>query len=128
MTKTIAAELASLLIARANCITAGNAEWEARHTMRILDFADNHLPSGSGWDLGTDIDLQKSTAEKLVLTGSFHHMDAHGGYDGWTDHTITVRPSFVYGVKLTISGRDRNDIKEHIYSLFEIALNAPATR
>jgi hypothetical protein len=50
-------------------------------------------------------------------------MDDGGGYDGWTEHTITVTPSF-RGFDLTISGRDRNDIKDYLHQTFDHVLSA----
>jgi hypothetical protein len=51
-------------------------------------------------------------------------MNETGFYDGWTDHTIKVRASLIHGVRLSISGRDRNDLKDHLHELFESALSA----
>lgn len=80
------------------------------------------LPSGSGFDAGTKIDLDRSTPEKIVLNTSFHHMDEHGYYCGWTEHTVTVRPSFLWDFDIHVSGRDRNGIKEYIAETFHFAL------
>ena len=115
-------ELASAVQARLNCIASSDSEWEGKHEERIEALVKNHLPSGSGIDSGTAIDLDKSTGEKLVLTLSYHHMDEMGGYDGWTEHTITVRPSLLFGIDLTISGRDRNRIKDYLYEVYQYAL------
>ena len=49
-------------------------------------------------------------------------MNENGFYDGWTDHTLTVRPSLVHGIELEISGRNRNDIKEYLHETFHSAL------
>lgn len=102
--------------------TAGNpwgSHWEDRVSFAVKEF----LPSGSGFDIGTQLIEEKSNAEKLYFLTSFHHMDDGGGYDGWTDHTITVTPSFHGGFNLRISGRDRNQIKEYIADTFGDALN-----
>lgn len=85
---------------------------------RLLD----ELPSGSGWDLGTKLDEDESTPEKLVLYGEFHHMNEYGMYDGWTAHKIIVTPSLQYGFDLRITGRDRNQIKEYLHEMFDHAL------
>ena len=69
------------------------------------------LPHGSGFDMGCKIDLERSKQDKIVITTSYHHMDQNGYYAGWTDHTITVRPSFS-GIRIAIGGRDRNYFKE----------------
>ena len=115
-------ELASLVRARLNCEISGNKEWFEKHEARIEELVKNYMPSGSGFDCGTKIDLDKSTPEKLVFYTDFHHMN-EGYYDGWTEHRITVRPSLAFGFTLTISGRNRNEIKDYIHQVFDCALN-----
>lgn len=118
------AKLASLIEARANCKRSGNSEWFTKHTDRILAIVRHCLPSGSGYDNATTIDLDRSTEEKIVLDTAFHHMDEFGSYDGWTHHSVTVRPSLAHGFYLTISGRNRNEIKEYIAETFHSVLSA----
>jgi len=84
------------------------------------------LPSGSGWDQGTSIDLDNSTPDHIAFYGDFHHMDEHGGYDGWTAHRIYAKPSLQFGFVLRITGPDRNGIKDHLYEIFYEALAAEA--
>lgn len=98
-----------------------------RHRDKINELVSRHMPSGSGWDSGTKLDHERSSPERLVFYGGFHHMDEHGYYDGWTEHTITVRPSLVCEIELTISGRNRNEIKEYLANLFNAALCAQVT-
>lgn len=114
--------LAHALLARENCERMGNDEWFHRHQRRADYMVENHLPSGSGFDSGTSIDWERSTSEKIVLYTSFHHMDEHGGYDGWTEHTVTLRPSFPFDFDLRVSGKDRNQIKEYIGETFDYML------
>ena len=109
-------------------VLAGKVAWNppaglftqqrAEEIKRLLD----ELPSGSGWDMGTKLDGPASSAEKLVLYGEFHHMNDGGYYDGWTDHQIIVTPSLQSGFKLRITGRDRNQIKDYLYEMFDFAL------
>ena len=75
------------------------------------------LPSGSGIDNGTKIDLEKSRANKIVLTFSFHHMDEHGGYCGWSDYKAVLRPGW-HGVELEIFGKDKNGILDYLHDTF----------
>lgn len=49
---------------------------------------------------------------------AFHHMNESGYYDGWTGHTITVKASLSHKFTLTISGRDRNGIKEYLHDTY----------
>lgn len=121
--KSVAQELASLCQARHNCVKAGNSDWFTNHTDLILAIVKNYLPSGSGIDNGTKIDLEKSNGEKLVFNTAFHHMDEHGYYDGWSEHVVTVKASF-QGIDLKISGRNRNDIKEYLHETYALALQA----
>ncbi len=83
-----------------------------------------YLPSGSGFDSGTTLDIPKSHPTKLVFNTSFHHM-AYGVSDGWTDHTVTAQPTFS-GLMLRVSGRNRNGIKDYIYETFDAALRRAA--
>lgn len=106
--------LASRIVAMQNCARSGNAEWGYKHQQWLVDATKRYLPSGSGFDLGTQILLSVSNSSRIVLMISFHHMDEHGGYDGWTHHRVTVRPDLLTGISITVSGRNRNDIKDYI--------------
>lgn len=121
--KPLYQRLASAFVARRNCAAVGNTEWFDRHTRTIQELVSRYMPSGSGWDTGTQYDLDSWTDSKMTFTGSFHHMDDHGGYAGWTDHVVTVRPSFD-GIELRISGSNRNDIKDHLHDMFYTALRS----
>lgn len=116
--------LASAVQARLNCQAHmdTHAEWFARHTERIEQIARDLLPSGSGIDDGTTVDLERSTGERLVLTTAFHHMNDSGMYAGWTDHTVIVRASLVCGITVDVKGRNRNNIKEYLGDTFHEAL------
>lgn len=118
------ATLASLIQARLNCIKSNNQEWLGKHTARILEIVKAHMPSGSGVDSGTKIDLDASTGEKLVFTFSYHHMNDNGMYDGWTEHKAIVTPSLAHGFSLNITGRNRNQIKEYLHEVFSFAVSA----
>ena len=122
-TKTIISEIASVLQAIDNCRKMGNNEWLVKHEETIHHIERNLLPSGSGIDSGTRIDRDASNATKIVLLCSFHHMDEHGGYDGWTEHKIIVRPAFD-SIDLSISGRNRNDIKSYLAEVYHYCLTS----
>jgi hypothetical protein len=96
-------------------------EWEDKWDGLLCMMEKELLPSGSGFDNGTKLDRERSHAEKLVLTTAFHHMDEGGGYAGWTEHEVIVTPGF-NGIRLRITGRNRNDIKEYISQAFYEAL------
>ncbi len=129
MNSKLYSTLASLVQARINCdnATPRNDEWFDKHTDRIEELVKEHMPSGSGFDSGTKLDLDLSEPNKLVFLTSFHHMAESGMYDGWTEHTVIVTPDLAFGFRLKITGRDRNQIKEYIRELFQNDLNAEAT-
>lgn len=114
--------MASLIQARQNCIKAQNHEWFQKHTERLESLVEE-MPSGSGIDCGTKLDLDASTPSKLVFTFSFHHMNESGMYDGWTDHKAVATPDFAFGFYLVITGRDRNGIKEYLHDVYSTALS-----
>jgi hypothetical protein len=75
------------------------------------------LPFGSGIDKGIKFDWDNSKPNKLVFNFSFHHMK-DGYYNGWTDHKLILTPSFTVGYDMRISGKDKNDIKDHLHDVF----------
>jgi len=123
--------LAQLVDARLRCMADDKPlvrkDWGKKHEDRILALVKEHMPSGSGFDNGTKIDLDRSSGERLVFDTAFHHMDEHGGYAGWTEHTVTVTPSLAFGTRIKIGGKNRNDIKEHMHECFSTALDTVET-
>lgn len=101
-------------------------QWRHRALEHLSQIQRDILPSGSGFDNGTRIDLDKSNPNKIVFTTSYHHMNDQGYYDGWTHHTVTVKACLRLGLSLTISGVDRNEIKAFILDEFRETLNAEA--
>jgi hypothetical protein len=85
------------------------------------------LPHGAGFDAGTSLDESQSHADKVIFHTSFHHMNDAGYYDGWTEHTVTVTPSLIHGINLRVSGRNRNEIKDHIAESFDYILRSDVT-
>jgi hypothetical protein len=124
--RTLAVWLAGSIAARQNCIDMSNIEWREKHS-ETIDALAEFLPSGSGIDSGTKIDLDRSHSERIVLTTSFHHMHNSGVYDGWTDHTVVILPSFT-GITVDVRGRNRNDIKDYLSETFYHALSVRIER
>ena len=116
-------KLAIAIDARTRCDDNRYSECEQIWCSRIEKVAKDKLPSGSGFDNGTTVDLDRSTGELLVLDTSFHHMNENGYYDGWTEHTVRVRPSLIHGTTMTVSGQNRNDIKDYIVECLDSILN-----
>ncbi len=101
--------------AQANCDARGNTPWSEKWQNAIDGLMDS-APHGGGFDSGTRfVDFDNG---KLRFETHFHHMNQYGYYDGWTDHTITVSPDLACGFDLTISGRNKNDIKGYILDVF----------
>ena len=117
-------ELAQLVQARATCAERGNDEWFAKHTTSLRKIVRETMPSGSGFDSGTALDLDASTPDKLVFIADYHHMNSDGYYDGWTSHTYIVRPSLAFGFYLRITGPDRDGFKEFAHDVFQFALDS----
>jgi hypothetical protein len=116
-------QLAALVGARQVCDATGNVEWFERHTDHIEQLCSRHMPHGSGFDIGTKLDLERSQPDKLVFSTSYHHMDEYGGYGGWTDHDVIVTPSLQHGYVLRFTGQNRNGIKEYMQDVFAYALD-----
>lgn len=117
-------ELSTLIASYRNMLDKDNSEWAGKHEDRIRHFVKNYMPHGSGFDNGTKIDLDESHAEKLVFYTAFHHLNEGGFYDGWTEHTVIVTPSFsTPGFHLRISGRNRREIKDVIHDSFSHSLS-----
>lgn len=120
MQRTIIQAIASRIAARANCTD----EWYEKHSQAIDDLC-KLLPSGSGFDHGTQID-PVSTSTRVVLATAFHHMDDNGFYCGWSDHTVIVTPAFD-GFDIRVTGRNVRDIKDFIADTFRHAVGEQTT-
>jgi hypothetical protein len=121
MQYTIASRIAHHVSAIVNCQNSGNIQWEATHKEELAKLVKESLPSGSGFDNGTQIDRDASKADKLVFLTSFHHMNADGFYTGWTEHRVIVTPSFS-GFYVKVTGPHQNEIKTYIADMFYDAL------
>lgn len=117
-------KLATLVQAIDNCRNKlpPNKEWAARHGDAIDELVRKHLPSGSGFDAGTVLIMERSTPERLVFEADYHHMNEGGYYDGWSEHEVIVTPSLASGFDLRVTGRNRDDIKAYIGEVFGDAL------
>jgi hypothetical protein len=123
-TRSLAAHIASTSVALTNCQLRGEdgKVWATRHAASI-ETLESMLPSGSGFDAGSRILTSSCGMERVSIQTSFHHMNDAGGYDGWTEHTVTGLASFVLGIDIRVSGRNRNEIKDYIAELFQSVLS-----
>lgn len=111
-------KIASLVVAYKNCVDRGNEEWRKNHKESLNSIMAD-APSGSGFDTGTKIDVDRCYPDRIVMYVDFHHMDENGGYDGWTTHEIIVTPSLAFGFNVRVTGKDKNNIKEYISEVFQ---------
>lgn len=98
-----------------------SSENSGDYARRAEMLTKEHMPSGSGFDNGTTIDLERSNLRRLVFNTSFHHMNDAGMYVGWTDHKVTIEAN-LDGHVIRVSGPNKRGIKEHIESEFWSAL------
>lgn len=91
-------------------------------TILTREYVKKHGPSGSGVDCGTRL-ADSSHPQRIVLDVSFHHMDEHGSYDGWTEHKVIVTPEFD-GVSVRVTGANRNGIKDYLGEMFQYWLTS----
>lgn len=119
-------KLAGTIQARLNCIESNNIEWQDKHEETIENIIKS-LPHGSGIDGVTKIDLEKSTAEKIVIYSEYHCMNEDGYYDGWVDFIITIKPSLQFGINLNITGNfgKNQELKDYLYETFDSDLREP---
>lgn len=108
-------KLARLVAARLNCAKCENWEWFEKHEAAIGKLMSDHFPSGSGFDGDSNVDLEASTPEKFVIRTEYHHMDEHGGYDGWSALTVTVKPSLAFGFNVKLTGIKRKYAHDRDY-------------
>lgn len=111
-------QLANTVQALKSCRLEGKTEWIERHEENLERILSDILPHGSGFDRGCTLNEEESNRDKLVFNVSFHHMDDHGYYDGWTDHNVIVTPEFISGFRLRVTGRNKRDIKTYIAEQF----------
>lgn len=116
---TVIRELANKCQAWHNCLSGD--EWRKRHADDIKWLEKQFLPSGSGFDSGSSVIIEESGNDKVVIHTEFHHINDNGFYDGWTSHSVIVKPAF-HGVNIRITGKDRDQIKDYIHETFSLAL------
>jgi hypothetical protein len=111
-------QIANLCVAEKHCFP----DWKLKHRERLINYAQNYLPHGSGIDLGCEIDIDKSGVDKIIIKFSYHFMDQSGMYDGWEDYNLILFPDFVNGFSIKSIGRNRDDAIDYFYDTFDYAL------
>lgn len=116
--------LYSLLASAVKQYRSDNPIFEEKGEETIRQIMDSFAPSGSGFDSGISLDLERSKVDRLVFSADFHHMDDNGYYCGWSHHTVVVTPTLLWDTPvLRVTGRDKRQIKEYIGDVFHEFLN-----
>ncbi len=123
---SVVARIAELVEARANCHANGNAEWFERHTAALSELIRNHLPSGSGIDVGCLLCLASCKRDRIVIDVPFHCMSENGYYTGWRTFKVVATPAF-QSINIEVTGRDVNGVKDYLADLFFEALTQQIT-
>jgi hypothetical protein len=110
--QTLISFISQAITAYKNCEKSGNTEWKQKWENNIAR-CEMFLPSGAGIDSGTQIDIESSKDNCLVLNFSFHFMNEVGMYDGWETYKAKITPTFA-GIDVKVIGKNRNDIKEYL--------------
>ena len=135
MKSTLISDIANTIVAYQNCVKSGNMSgWKEKHLERLRNYEKNFLPSGSGIDNGTKINLDLSKGERVILHGDYHCMDDNGMYAGWVKFRVTVTPSFIgdINVKVGITGHvpggDRDGLRDYLTETYDAVLRQVADR
>ena len=120
--KTVVQLIASTLSAYHNCQKTGNTEWLLKHDRALEAIVKSYMPSGAGIDNGCHLQFNLSRPDRLLFIFGYHHMNEYGSYTRWTEHLVTVKPSFLYGVVLTFSNLHDRYLRDYFYETFSEAL------
>lgn len=115
--KKLAHYIASACAAERRCNKHNNSfadRWDDLLTL----IEKNLLPHGSGIDCGCKIVREKCDDSRITIEFSYHHMNENGVYVGWSEYRVTARPGLEIDLSLTITGQDRNGLKEYFADLF----------
>ncbi len=117
---------ASLMLAKNNI----QNEWSEKHPEDIEKIVNEYMPSGSGFNTGTNFSFEKSNPEKLIFESEYEYMNNNGMYAGSIPFTVTVKPSLIGEIDVTVSGRFSKlptylgeDLKDCIVETFNNCLN-----
>jgi len=95
-------KLARLIAASFSAFSLGNWTWADNHKDAADQLVFEFMPSGSGFDSGTQIDWNSQEAwfqnhkkvDRIYMRTSFHHMNEAGMYTHWTHHALTITAAF----------------------------------
>ena len=119
-------QLARSVDARLRCLNAEpvNDFGLDIHEKKIEDI-EALLPSGSGINTGTKVDIDRSTGQKLILYAGYDVMSEYGYYTGVIDFEVIVKPDLMFDFDIRIAGRfgKHQDIKEYLDEVYYDALD-----
>jgi len=93
---------------------------------QYFDQLVKRLPSGAGFDAGTEFVSNISGSKRLHFRTAFHHHD-YTGYVGWTEHEVIVTPCLDSTmINIRITGKNKHDIKDYIFEVFYTMLTEEA--
>lgn len=101
------------------CEMNDRQEWLARYRSDLSTLLKERLPSGGGFDNGSDLLLCDD--KKMIFQTAFHRMDDNGFYSGWSYFKITVVPSFD-GIDIKVTTRDDRSLIDFVFESFYISL------
>ena len=115
-----------------NCEKSGNVDgWLQRHESKLDRIAQDYLPSGSGIDCGTKINLRHTNDRQIILTGNYHVLNDVGYYTHWIDYTVYVLPSLIGHIDITIAGdffneegEEDENLKDYLYDIYHECLTS----
>ncbi len=101
----------------------------------LARLTNNYLPSGSGFDSGTVIDIENSTEDRLVIGSAYHHMNDYGEYCGWSHFKVIVtfddKGHKIDDIEIPIYGNPDDTMRDmdidYWGEVFDNALNEIAT-
>ena len=103
-----------------------NPERAARILASLVMHFRECMPSGSGFDMGCSLDLDRSTPQSIQFTAPFHRMDENGSYCGWVTYRCRVIPTF-QGIDLIVRGPKCDGLIDYVHEVLHSALTATVT-
>jgi len=94
----------------------------------IETIMEEYLPNGSGFNVGCELDFERSSSNKLIIKAPYQCMDENGFYDIWIYPEIIVTPSLSLEFDLKINwkgykGKYKSLLNESFCEEFCYALN-----
>ena len=125
---TVYSAIVTAYEARAYCDKSGNDDWFFNWDSKLKTIEREILPNGGGFDCYPEI--ISANDDKIIIHGSFHCMDEMGGYDGWLEFAVIVRPSLQFGAYCKVKARGMKwprryaDMREYIQEVYNDALHS----